>query len=41
LKAVEKWGLGGKGIRRLFEGVEQNKVKYTHSRGILRSPFEY
>jgi hypothetical protein len=34
LKAVEKWDVGG-------EGVEQTKVKYTHSGDTLRNPFEY
>jgi hypothetical protein len=31
LIAVEKWGVGGKGVKDVMEGVEQIKVKYTHS----------
>jgi hypothetical protein len=33
LKAVEKWGVGYKGLGiRIMEGVKQTKVKYSHSR---------
>jgi hypothetical protein len=41
LKAVEKWELGGHGVRRPMGGVEQTKVKYTHSEDTLRNPFEH
>jgi hypothetical protein len=38
LKAVEKWGLVGKGVRESNGGVE---VTYTHSGHTLKHPFEY
>jgi hypothetical protein len=37
LKAVEKWGVGSKGVRKSMEGVEQTIVKNTHS----GHPFEH
>jgi hypothetical protein len=38
LKAVAEWGVGGEGEGRVFEGVEQTKVKLTHSEHALRYP---
>jgi hypothetical protein len=34
-------GMGGKRIRESMEGIEQTKVKYTHSRDTLRNLFEH
>jgi hypothetical protein len=33
-------GGGRDGVRRITEGVELTKVKYTHNRDILGNPFE-
>jgi hypothetical protein len=41
LKAVGKWGMGGKEEGKEMEGFEQTKVKYIHSRDTLRNPFEH
>jgi hypothetical protein len=38
---VEKWRLGGKGVRESNEVVEWAKVKHTRSGHILRYPFEH
>jgi hypothetical protein len=41
LKAVEKCGVGSKGIRESNGGVEWTKVNYTHSGNTLKHPFEH
>jgi hypothetical protein len=40
LKPVEKWEIGGKGVRESNGRIEQTKVKYTHSGHTFRHPFE-
>jgi hypothetical protein len=39
-KDLQGSGVGGKGYRRVMEGVEQTKVKYAHRRDTLGNPFE-
>jgi hypothetical protein len=41
LKAVEKCGIGGKGVRKSNGSGWMTKVKHTHSLYILRNPFEH
>jgi hypothetical protein len=39
LRAVEKWRVGGKGVRESTGRVEWIKVKHIHSGHTLRHPF--
>jgi hypothetical protein len=41
LKDVEKGGSEVKEKGRVFEGIEQTKVKHIHSGHTLRHPFEH
>jgi hypothetical protein len=41
LKAVEKWRVGGKGVKESNGRVEWTTVKYTHSGVTLRNPSEH
>jgi hypothetical protein len=40
LKAVEKWGVGAKEVRKSNGRVEWTRVKYTHSGHTLRHPLK-
>jgi hypothetical protein len=40
LKAAEKWGVGGKGVRENKDVVRWTKVKYIHSGVTLRNPLK-
>jgi hypothetical protein len=41
LKGVEKWGVGGKGVKESNGGVEWMKVKHTYSGYTLWFPFKH
>jgi hypothetical protein len=41
MKAVEKWGMGGKGVRESNGRSRTDQIKHTHSGHTLRHPFEH